>query len=220
MEINNNNVHLNLNNNALDKASVVDKNTANVPDIKESQNKQNAIDYMKKAAINVELSSKAMDILFGLDAKDISKENAQGQNDLINFLSGKGAKGNNLADIGYEGKPIAQLSQNEAKGLLSKDGFFGVDKTSQRVADFVLSFSGDDLEKLEKGREGIVQGFKEADKLFGGKLPEISRETQKQTLKLIDEKIAQLKDEDKSQANAQNARKAESQKAEVSLNAS
>ena len=71
--------------------------------------------------------------------------------------------------------------------------FFGITQTSQRVADFVLNFSGNDLEKLEKGREGIVRGFEEAKKMWGGDLPEISYKTQNRTLELIDAKIAELK---------------------------
>ncbi len=51
------------------------------------------------------------------------------------------------------------------------------------------------LELLQKGREGIVQGFEEAKKMFGGELPEISYKTQERTLALIDEKINSLKGE-------------------------
>ena len=59
-----------------------------------------------------------------------------------------------------------------------------------------MSFAGDDLELLQKGREGIVKGFEEAEKLFGGQLPEISYKTQERTLALIDEKIKSLKGEE------------------------
>ena len=113
--------------------------------------------------------------------------------DVFNFLSGEGTlDGLSLQDIGYEGKPITQLNPQEATDLLSEDGFFGINQTSQRVADFVFSFAGDDLELLEKGREGIIKGFEDAEKLFGGELPEISYKTQERTLSLIDEKIASL----------------------------
>jgi len=33
-----------------------------------------------------------------------------------------------LADIGYTGTPIADLTQDEAKALVSEDGFFGIHK--------------------------------------------------------------------------------------------
>ena len=101
-----------------------------------------------------------------------------------------------IKNIGYEGKPITELTQDEAKDLVSENGFFGVTQTSDRVANFVFSFAGDDLELLQKGREGIVQGFEEAKKMFGGELPEISYKTQERTLALLDEKINSLKGEE------------------------
>ena len=156
---------------------------------------------LEKSAVSVNISMNAQIVLFSMDATETSKNNnfIQGllgtdNKDVFNFLSGKGTlDGLSLQDIGYEGKPITQLSAQEATDLISEDGFFGINQTSQRVSDFVLSFAGDDLELLEKGREGIIKGFKEAEKLFGGELPEISYKTQERTLSLIDEKIASLK---------------------------
>lgn len=97
-----------------------------------------------------------------------------------------------FAAIGYTGKPIADMTPDEAKALIGEDGFFGVKQTSQRVADFVLSGGGDDIERLKAGREGVIRGFKEAEQMWGGKLPDISYETQERTLALIDEKITAL----------------------------
>ena len=156
---------------------------------------------LEKSAVSVNISMNAQIVLFSMDATETSKNNnfIQGllgtdNKDVFNFLSGKGTlDGLSLQDIGYEGKPITQLSAQEATDLISEDGFFGINQTSQRVSDFVLSFAGDDLELLEKGREGIIKGFEEAEKLFGGELPEISYKTQERTLSLIDEKIASLK---------------------------
>ncbi len=94
--------------------------------------------------------------------------------------------------IGYTGKPIADMNPDEAKALVSEDGFFGVTQTSNRLADFVLSGSGDNVDKLKAGREGIVHGFNEAEKIWGGKLPDISYQTLDKTLAKIDEKITSL----------------------------
>lgn len=172
--------------------------------IAEKPNKttENLDETFKKSAIEVSLSMNAQIILFTMNASTSMKENtiAQGsfgisneQKEVLDFLDGKVTQsGMSLENIGYEGKPITQLTQDEAKELVSDEGFFGVTQTSNRVANFVLNFSGDDLELLQKGRDGIVQGFEEAEKLFGGKLPEISYETQNRTLALIDEKINSL----------------------------
>ena len=94
--------------------------------------------------------------------------------------------------IGYTGKSIVEMNPDEAKALVSEEGFFGVTQTSNRLADFVLSGGGDDIEKLKAGREGIVRGFNEAEKIWGEKLPEISYETLDKALAKIDEKISSL----------------------------
>ncbi len=170
--------------------------------VQASNNEENLEQTINKSAVSVSISMNAQSILFQMNSSDTNKNNllsqaalSEDQNDVLNFLSGeKALNGLSLSDIGYEGKPILELSQEEATELIRDNGFFGVTQTSDRVANFVFSFAGDDLELLEKGKEGIIKGFEEAEKLFGGKLPEISYETQERTLALLDEKIATLKE--------------------------
>ena len=97
-----------------------------------------------------------------------------------------------LSDIGYKGKPIAHLNQEEAKKLVSEDGFFGVAQTSERIANFVLLGAGDDIDKLKAGKEGILRGFKEAEEMWGEKLPDISYESINKSVEMIDKKLSEL----------------------------
>lgn len=94
--------------------------------------------------------------------------------------------------IGYQGKPVEALSQQEAKELVSDDGFFGVAQTANRIAGFVISGAGDDLEKLQEGRKGVLQGFEEAEAIWGQKLFDISYNTLAKALETIDARIAEL----------------------------
>ncbi|MDD9305008.1 MAG: hydrogenase-4 component G [Desulfobacter sp.] len=96
------------------------------------------------------------------------------------------------ASLTYQDMPISDLSTDQAKALLREDGYFGVDKTSQRIIDFVITGAGDDLDRLKAGRKGVLQGFKAAEKAWGGKLPDISYETLAKSLETIDEKIQKL----------------------------
>ncbi|MEA2050869.1 MAG: hydrogenase-4 component G [Campylobacterota bacterium] len=151
---------------------------------------------MEKSAVQVSISMNAQIILFVTDSKEMITDNTDAQKNILSFLSGEEIEGQlSLKDLGYDGKPITELSEEEAKELISDDGFFGVENTSQRVADFVFSFAGDDLDILQQGRDGIVQGFEDAKQMWGDDLPEISYETQEKTLALIDERIAQLTQE-------------------------
>ena len=94
-----------------------------------------------------------------------------------------------LSGIGYEGKPIGSLSQDEAEKLVSEDGFFGVKQTSERISNFVIMGSGGNEELLREGRKGILQGFDEAEKLWGGKLPDIAYETMSKAVEMIDKAL-------------------------------
>ena len=195
MQINSNG-YAQANEKALQNATIhQNKNNSNSAEGKEKE--LSITEQMEKSAVEVALSMNAQIILLSLDAADKIKGNTDAQKAILDFLSGKSEDDKfNLSNIGYEGKPITELSTEEATELIEEEGFFGINQTSQRVADFVLNFSGDDLEKLEKGREGIVQGFEDAKKMWGDDLPEISYKTQTRTLELIDAKIAELKNKD------------------------
>jgi len=190
MQINSNG-YTKANENALQNAYMQDKTPQNDKGKKELSVEE----QINKSAVEVSLSMNAQIILFAMDSKDLASNNAKAQNTILNFLSGKKIEGElSLKDIGYEGKPITELTKEEATELVSDEGFFGITQTSQRVADFVFGFSGDNLDILEQGREGIVQGFEDAKKMWGDELPQISYDTQAKTLELIDAKIQELKD--------------------------
>jgi len=181
--------------------------TASMDNIKANQNvaseEKSVEEIVNNSATKVAISMNAQYILFEMNAKSLAKGNILGQagfdiskdqQSILDFLSGTGKIDDmSLYDIGYIGKPIMQLTPDEATELVSDDGFFGITQTSDRVAGFVFSFAGDDLEKLQKGRDGIVQGFEEANRLFGNNLPEISYKTQERTLALIDARIEAIK---------------------------
>ncbi len=97
-----------------------------------------------------------------------------------------------LGDIGYEGKPLAELSQSEAAELVSEDGMFGIKQTSERIANFVINGAGGDEDKMRAGREGMIQGFKEAAAMWGGELPEISQKTMQVAIEMVDNAMYDL----------------------------
>lgn len=181
----------------------VNANNQNDKNVEQKSQEKSLEQTINESAVSVAISMNAQYILMAMNASSITQGNTltqagltTDQKDVLDFLSGKETQsGMSLKNIGYEGKPITELTQDEAKDLVSENGFFGVTQTSDRVANFVFSFAGDDLELLQKGREGIVQGFEEAKKMFGGELPEISYKTQERTLALLDEKINSSKGE-------------------------
>ncbi len=110
----------------------------------------------------------------------------------VSQRAGQEEQGLDLATLTYNGKPLSELAPEEAQALIAEDGHFGVEKTAQRIADFVLAGGGDNLGRLQAAREGVLQGFAEAEKAWGGKLPDISVQTLNRTLELIDARIREL----------------------------
>lgn len=84
-------------------------------------------------------------------------------------------------------KGIEDLTPTEAQELIAEDGYFGVKQTSDRIVEFAIGAAGGDPGRLDAILQGVEQGFREAEKAFGGSLPEISY----QTYDAIREKLAQ-----------------------------
>lgn len=168
----------------------------------EIHNSENLNSKIHHSAVNVSISMESIKVFLNIKSTELSQNNASAQNllngiinnpEMYDFLSGKELDGGfSLKSIGYEGKALTELSVNEAKNLVSEEGFFGITQTSSRVSSFVMDMAGDNIEALQGAREGIVQGFNQAEKMWGGNLPEISYETQKRTLEIVDAKIAEL----------------------------
>lgn len=97
-----------------------------------------------------------------------------------------------LSELGYTGLPISSLNPQEVKNLVGENGFFGIEKTANRIADFVINIAKNDPEKLQKAKEGMLEGFEQAKSIFGGKLPDISNQTIKDATKKVNEKIVEL----------------------------
>lgn len=134
-----------------------------------------------------EIQTQRLDLLFAVRTE--SKTTFSWQKGLSERAA---AQGVDLEQLQYNGKPITELTQDEAASLVAEDGYFGIAKTARRLADFVINGGGDDLKKLQAGREGIIKGFKEAEEIWGGDLPEISHQTLAKALELIDTKIREL----------------------------
>lgn len=132
---------------------------------------------------------------FQMDIKINIESNTAGQNALWNFDPDAARAilgGYDFSTIGYEGKPLDEISSDEAAELISEDGFFGIENTAQRIADFVIMGAGDNLARLKEGREGALKGYDEAESVFGGSLPDISQQTIERAMELIDARISEL----------------------------
>ena len=98
----------------------------------------------------------------------------QGRN-IDNVLSGK-------EELFVDGEARA-----EAERLLAEDGELGVKAVSARIVSFARALSGGDKSKLAELRAAIEKGFREAERIFGGELPQICRDTFDEVMRQLDE---------------------------------
>jgi hypothetical protein len=76
---------------------------------------------------------------------------------------------------------------SKAQEDIGENGYYGVKQTSARLLDFAKAITGGDPSKIGLMREYVQKGFDEVEKMFGGKLPEISYQTLNAVMKGLDE---------------------------------
>ncbi len=72
---------------------------------------------------------------------------------------------------------VDEATKKKAQEDIAEDGYWGVEQTSQRIIDFAKALAGDDTEALEDMKDAFLKGYEQAEKTWGGKLPEISQKT-------------------------------------------
>lgn len=72
---------------------------------------------------------------------------------------------------------VDEATKLQAQEDVSEDGYWGVKQTSNRILDFATALTGGDPSKIEEMREAFKKGYKQAEKTWGGELPDISKQT-------------------------------------------
>ncbi len=94
-------------------------------------------------------------------------------------LSTRIAAGDTMIDLN-------QITPEEARELISEDGYFGIEQTSDRIFEMAISLAGNDTGRLEDIKAGIEKGFQQAAEALGGSLPDISMQTYDAVMEKLD----------------------------------
>jgi hypothetical protein len=87
---------------------------------------------------------------------------------------------------GGKGIKVDQQTRAEAEELISEDGYWGVEKTSDRIVRFAIAAAGNDPGKLEAIKAAVEKGFAMASDALGEALPEISLKTHDAIMEKLD----------------------------------
>ena len=165
-----------------DTAAVYEKSEEAVQ--AEKDGAQKVYDKTSKVA-NPELAAKLK--------ADLEDRTAQLRSIVEKLIIGQGkasgiASGDDMWKLLAEGKlEVDPATRAQAQEDISEDGYWGVKQTSERIIEFAKSLAGNDPEKLENMREAFEKGYKQAEKTWGGELPQISKDTFDAVQKAFDE---------------------------------
>ena len=116
--------------------------------------------------------------------------------DMLTKQGVKVAEGDGIWKQIAQGKfEVDDETRAAAKDAISEDGYWGVKQTSERFIKYAKALTGGDPAKAEAMREAFQKGYKEAEKAWGGSLPELSQKTYDATMKLFDDWANEGKDE-------------------------
>ena len=107
-----------------------------------------------------------------------------GQSDTYN-------KANDIWSFLREGNfTVDAATKAQAQADIAEDGYWVVEQTSERILSFATALTGGDPSKIEEMREAFIKGYKQAEKTWGGELPEISKKTYDAVLAKFDKLAA------------------------------
>lgn len=87
-----------------------------------------------------------------------------------------------------EGKfEVDPETKRQAQEDVSEDGYWGVEKTSDRIVDFAKALAGNDPSKAQELFDAFKKGYEQAEKTWGKELPEISKKTYEATERKFNE---------------------------------
>lgn len=86
---------------------------------------------------------------------------------------------------------VDAATRAQAQADIAEDGYWGVNQTSDRIISFATALTGGDPDKIEEMREAFKKGYAQAERTWGGSLPEISQQTYDAVMKKFDDLAAE-----------------------------
>lgn len=75
----------------------------------------------------------------------------------------------------------------KAQADIAEDGYWGVNKTSDRLVSMAIALAGGDTDKADELKNAITKGFKKATAAWGEKLPQLCQDTYDAAMKKMND---------------------------------
>jgi len=164
------------------EAAVYDKSDQTAANTKATYSKDTATLSEITKQVEAKLATLRATVENLFSTQSVKKGEAQGLNydQIMEKYDGK------LKEF-YQNLEVDEKTRLTAQQEVSEDGFWGVKQTSERAIEYAKALSGGDPSKIELIKGAIEDGYKAAEKAWGGELPEICQQTQAATLKGLDD---------------------------------
>lgn len=149
----------------------VNYETTYVPTAKDTANYK--VDMEKVKAMKAETDQKMIDLITKSTSKGLLKQLGGLRGVIEKLINGE------IVDSDFE---VTPESIQKAKADVSEGGYWSPEKTSDRFLAFAQALSGGDPSKANLLMDAFKEGYKQAEEIWGGKLPEISKKTYALTL--------------------------------------
>lgn len=121
---------------------------------------------------------------------DVEQRTAQLQDLVRNMMyaqSGISENGDDIWKFLASGKyTVTPEVKQAAQDSIGKDGYWGVEQTSERILSFAKALSGNDPKKADLMLDAFKKGYEKAMGAWGKELPDISKQTYDAVLEKFD----------------------------------
>ena len=166
-------------------------NAAESAEAHEAQAEKKQVDAYEAGQEREQVSYKPNTELVDQLKADLEQQKARFLNTVKDMLSKQGitvAEGEGIwKQIASGNFQVDDETRAAAQQSISEDGYWGVTQTSERFIKYAKALTGGDPAKAEEMREAFKKGYAEAEKAWGGALPELSQKTYDATMKLFDD---------------------------------
>ena len=165
----------------------IDKNKQENKEVKNNQeivDKFEKSEVQKKATYGKPVSKKDQQTIADIKA-EVDQIHSNLRNLVEKLLAKQGMTFKDLKTGGADIKIDAE-TRAEAQKAIDEGGELSIENVSDRLVNFAKAISGGDKSKITLMRDSIEKGFKEAEKAFGGTLPDISYKTRERAMEKLD----------------------------------
>lgn len=154
-----------------------------------SDSKDASKDTAKSSTVNQKMSKADRDALVQALKDDANARQQQLIEIVRKSMTGQAStwdKSQGLKSL-FENLTVDADTIAQAKKDIAEDGYWGVEKTSDRILDFAKALSGGDKDKADELLNAFKKGFSQATGAWGDKLPSICQDTYDAVLKKFDD---------------------------------